>query len=106
MLKYATQIKDGDRFYLKLNDFQSQGGRVKNENGWVRVVVSHRKPPVMDDEDIEVVLITQHDQRLNTTLPTTLVIDIESEGSPESMSKLGDVHYENLSGVVKYGGIV
>lgn len=106
MLKYASQIKDGDRFYLKLNDFQSQGGRVKSENGWVRVIVSYRKPPVLEEEDVEVVLITQFDQRLNTTLPVTLTLDVESEGSPESMSKLGDVYYENLTGVVKYGGLV
>lgn len=100
MLIYASQIKVGDRFHLKLSNFQKQGGRVQNDSGWVRVVVSSIERIRVSGVDVSVVLITEHGQHMNTTLPVTLTLDVESEGGLEYMSKYGDVHYLELNAVV------
>lgn len=97
MLIYASQIKEGDRFHFRIDDYHKlQGGRVQSDKGWVYVVCSFRERSRTDDVDVRVTLITQFDQRLHTTLPVTLTIDVTPEGGVEYMAMYGNVWRRTL----------
>ena len=102
MLKYASQLRVGDRFYIKTDDFRNTSGtRLQSNKGWIYVIVERVIDPPLDTDTVNLVLVTEFNQRINANVPQTIAVDAVSEGSPASMGMLGDVHYGELASVLK-----